>query len=132
MKDVPLTPDTVSQDAMAAFAAEWIAAWNSHDLQRILAHYDAAIVFLSPNAQRLTGSGQITGKAALADYWAQALQRFPDLHFTALGWRAGWNAMTILYANERGQDVAESMEFGADGLITRSMACYAALPSLPQ
>ena len=29
-----------------AFAAEWIAAWNAHDLDRILAHYAEGIVFV--------------------------------------------------------------------------------------
>ncbi len=34
----------------AAFAREWLAAWNSHDLERILSHYATGIVFLSPFA----------------------------------------------------------------------------------
>ena len=29
----------LSGDFVHRFAAEWIAAWNSHDLERILAHY---------------------------------------------------------------------------------------------
>jgi ketosteroid isomerase-like protein len=30
-----------------AFADEWIAAWNSHDLDRVLSHYAPEVVFLS-------------------------------------------------------------------------------------
>jgi hypothetical protein len=44
-------------DDARAFAAEWIAAWNSHDLDRILSHYAGDIVFLSPFAQQLVGNG---------------------------------------------------------------------------
>ena len=31
-----------------AFAEEWITAWNTHDLDRILSHYAEDIVFRSP------------------------------------------------------------------------------------
>jgi ketosteroid isomerase-like protein len=30
------------------FAADWIAAWNSHDLDVILSHYADDVVFHSP------------------------------------------------------------------------------------
>jgi len=30
------------------FAAEWIAAWNSHDLERILSHYTDNFEMSSP------------------------------------------------------------------------------------
>jgi hypothetical protein len=33
-----------------AFAAEWIAAWNAHDLDRILSHYAADAVVRTPVA----------------------------------------------------------------------------------
>jgi ketosteroid isomerase-like protein len=42
-----------------AFADEWIAAWNSHDLERVLSHYAPEIVFLSPIAQKLVGNGRV-------------------------------------------------------------------------
>ena len=29
-------------------AEEWYAAWNSHDLERILSHYSDDVVFVSP------------------------------------------------------------------------------------
>ena len=33
-------------------ATEWVAAWNSHDLERILAHYAHDVVFSSPLPDR--------------------------------------------------------------------------------
>jgi ketosteroid isomerase-like protein len=49
------------------FAEEWVEAWNSHDLDRILAHYDDQVVLTSPVALNLlkNGSGIVEGKAAL-------------------------------------------------------------------
>ena len=35
---------------MDRFASEWQAAWNSHDLSRILAHYADGVVFRSATA----------------------------------------------------------------------------------
>ena len=48
-----------------AFADEWIAAWNSHDLERVLSHYAPEIVFLSPITQKLVGNGRVVGIPAL-------------------------------------------------------------------
>ena len=45
------------------FAEEWAAAWNSHDLDRILTHYADDVVFSSPHIVRRLGksSGEVYG-----------------------------------------------------------------------
>jgi ketosteroid isomerase-like protein len=107
-----------------AFAAEWIAAWNSHDLERVLSHYSAGIVFLSPVAQTVVGNGRVIGISALRSYWGKALAGRPDLKFELLNVLVGHECLTILYRNHRGQHAAETFEFGADGKVVRSFACY--------
>lgn len=49
------------------FAEEWQAAWNSHDIERILAHYADDVVFQSPYvAHRFQDpAGEVRGKEAL-------------------------------------------------------------------
>ena len=113
-----MTPDAET------FGAEWVAGWNSHDLDRILAHYADTIVFRTPMAQRLVGTGVITGKPALRAYWAKALEIAPHLHFDLQRVYAGHGVLTIAYTNHRGQMAAETCEFAADGLVIRSAACY--------
>lgn len=108
------------------FALEWVAAWNAHDLERILSHYADDVTFLSPNAARLIGDGRVEGIAALRSYWGKALSMAPALHFTLETWLVGHDALTILYANHRGERVAESVEFDGAGKVVRSMACYRA------
>ena len=50
-----------------AFAEEWIAAWNSHDLERILTHYEDDVELRSPVASKLLGGdGRVRGKAGAA------------------------------------------------------------------
>ena len=37
------------------FAREWVAAWNSHDLERILSHYADDAELTSPLVQKILG-----------------------------------------------------------------------------
>ncbi|MEZ5856835.1 MAG: nuclear transport factor 2 family protein [Hyphomicrobiaceae bacterium] len=111
-------------DEARAFAADWIAAWNAHDLDRILSHYAEDIVFLSPVAERRVGSGRVVGRAALGAYWRKGLDAQPELAFELIAVLAGYRCLTIQYRNHRGQSVAETVEFGADEAIVRAYACY--------
>jgi ketosteroid isomerase-like protein len=111
----------------ASYAAEWIAAWNTRDLANVLPHYADEIVFRSPIAARVrpdTG-GVVVGKAALTDYWTAALAGVPDLHFTLEEAFATVDGVTILYRNQRGGRVAETVVFNSDGLVVDSIAAYA-------
>jgi hypothetical protein len=54
----------------------------------------------------------------------QALGRQPTLKFEFGDVRLGHQALTILYRNHRGQQAAETLEFGVDGKVVRSFACY--------
>jgi hypothetical protein len=116
---------TIMNSSPQAFAGEWIAASNRHDLDRILSHYASDIVFFSPIAQRHTGNGRVSGACALRSYWEKGLAAYPGLKFELLNVLTGHECLTILYCNNRGQQVAETFEFGAGGKVARSFACYA-------
>ena len=107
------------------FAQDWVAAWNAHDLEGILTHYASNVVFLSPVAQRRVGDGRVVGLPAMRAYWSQGLAAQPDLKFELADVLVGHECLTILYRNHRGQTAAETFEFGADGKVVRSYACYA-------
>ena len=107
-----------------AFAREWIAAWNARDLERVLGIMAEDVVFLSPYAERVTGSGRVEGLDSLRRYWRTGLAANPDLSFSFDAVLAGHGALTILYRNHRGQQVAETVEFDAQGKVARSVACY--------
>jgi hypothetical protein len=115
----------MSQVDADVFAAEWIAAWNSHDLERIVSHYADDVVFLSPVALERVGCGRVVGLACLRDYWGGGLKVQPDLHFSLINVLRGHQCMTILYSNHRSQMVAETVEFDSCGKIARACACYA-------
>jgi len=106
------------------FAEEWIESWNDHDLDRILTHYAPGIVLLSPIAQRRVGNGRVEGVDALRSYWQEALGSEPNLEFKLIETMIGHSSLTIIYCNHRNRKAAETFEFGADGKVIRSIACY--------
>ncbi|MEQ1755757.1 MAG: nuclear transport factor 2 family protein [Micropepsaceae bacterium] len=109
-----------------AFAKEWIDAWNSHDLVRILSHYSDSIVFHSPRIALILKQPLdcLTGKDALATYWGRALAQANDLHFTFERLYLGSDSITIAYRNHRGQSAAETFTFDTQGLVMESIATY--------
>jgi ketosteroid isomerase-like protein len=111
---------------VAEFARAWIEAWNSHDLERVLSHYAADVELSSPlAAERVPGSGgHVRGEAALRAYWEPALAANPDLHFELEAVLTAVDGCTILYRNQRGQQVAESLFWNQAGLVTRAAVAY--------
>ena len=115
-----------SVNDVAQFAREWIAAWNAHDLERVLAHYAPDVELSSPlAAERIPASGgYIRGEAELRAYWEPALAANPDLHFDLEAVLTAVDGCTILYRNHRGQQVAESLYWNEAGLVTRAAVAY--------
>ena len=106
------TVNAGSFDAQA-FADDWVRAWNAHDVEAVLAHFHDDVEFTSPVAARVlpeTG-GAVRGKAALRNYWVQALRLLPDLHFEVIGVYRGQSVVVINYRNQRGQLVNEVLRF---------------------
>jgi len=112
----------------AKFAREWIEAWNAHDLERILAHYDEGAALVSPAAAKLTGdpSGVVKGIAALRGYFRKGLEAYPNLRFELLEVMSGVASVVICFKNQKGTKTAEFMEFGANGKVARVVANYSA------
>ena len=77
----------LSETEADAFVAEWMEAWNSHDLDRILEHYADDVEYYSPFIAQMAepggagADGRIVGQEPVRAYFAAALARNPDLHF---------------------------------------------------
>jgi len=108
------------------FAAEWIAAWNAHDLPRVLSHYTDDFEMSSPKIVEIAGepSGRLVGKAAVGAYWAEALARNADLHFELLTVLQGVDSVVLYYRRTGGQLAAEVFYFNSEGLVYRACANY--------
>ena len=108
------------------FAQDWVNAWNSHDIDRILNHYDDEIILISPVALKLLGGdGRVHGKSALRNYFLRGLAAYPDLRFDLTGVLWGVETIVVSYSNNvRGNKTAEVMQISPTGKVLRVWANY--------
>jgi ketosteroid isomerase-like protein len=118
-------PGVLTREFAVRFAEEWVAAWNSHDLERILSHYTDDFEMASPIIVQLMGepSGTLKGKQAVREYWAKALARLPDLRFELIDVYVGAESVVIHYRGPRGAS-AEAFWFDPEGKVRRAAAHY--------
>ena len=107
-------------------ARHWVAAWNAHDLDLIMTHYDEAIELTSPVAARLLekADGKVVGKTNLRAYFQRGLEAYPDLRFQLEDVLWGLNSVVLYYTNQKGTRTAEFMELSANGKVMRVVANY--------
>jgi len=115
-------------------AEHWIAAWNAHDLDLIMTHYEDAIELTSPVVAQLLGttSGKLIGKTNLKAYFQRGLEAYPELHFRLEDVFLGVSSVVLLYTNQKGTRTAELMELSPLGKVARVVANYNAERDAPR
>jgi predicted ester cyclase len=118
----------VTRDQAWNLANHWVTAWNAHDLDLIMTHYDEGIELTSPVAARLleTSDGKVMGKANLRAYFQRGLEAYPDLCFDLEDVLWGLSSVVLYYKNQKGARTAEFMELSATGKVVRVVANYSA------
>jgi len=116
----------LTRDEIRQLAEDWIAAWNAHDLEAIISHYDERVELISPVAEQLLGipNGKVSGKASLRAYFQRGLEAYPELHFDLKDVLAGLNSLVLYYTNQKGTRTGEFMDLSAGGKVTRVVAHY--------
>src|SRR6185295_14125211 len=116
----------LKEEQVRELADHWVTAWNSHDMDRIMAHYDDAVVLISPVAAKMLGdpTGKVAGKAALRSYFERALAVYPNLRFDLVDVMWGLQSVVLYYTNQRGSKTGEYMEIGPSGKVSRVVANY--------
>lgn len=116
-----MTPEFARQ-----FADEWIAAWNAHDLPRVLRLYADDFSMASPYISAIAGeaSGRLQGKAAVGAYWQAALARMPELRFELLAVLSGVDSLILHYRSVGGRLAAEYFQFNDERLVSHASAHY--------
>ncbi len=109
-------------------ANHWVEAWNAHDLDAIMSHYEDTIELTSPAAAQLLGTpdGKVIGKQNLRAYFQRGLEAYPELHFHLEDVLSGLNSVVLYYTNQKGTHTAEFMELSAAGKVVRVVANYSA------
>jgi hypothetical protein len=113
-----------------AFADDWIASWNAHDMERILSHYTDDFEMSSPLIVERLGlpEGKLQGKKSVGDYWRPSLSISPPLQFELLDVFVGIDSITLYYHNVGRRVVAETLFFNRSGKATRGMAQWSIAP----
>lgn len=108
------------------FSEEWISAWNSRQIDRIMNHYAEEIVFYSPVIQNLgvNQEGILRNKTALRSYFEKGLAQYPDLFFDLHDVLVGTNSVVLYYSSINNKKSAEFMQFDEKGKINFVSAHY--------
>ena len=128
---------TVLSDREAdAFVAEWMDAWNSHDLGRILEHYADDVEYSSPFIAQVAepggpgADGRLVGKAAVGEYFAAALGRYPALHFDPPGLVAvGSGSVSFVYTSIKKLTAVETLVFAPGTRTVARAHCHYRAPA---
>src|SRR5713226_7665652 len=118
----------VTREEASNLADHWVAAWNAHNLDLIMSHYEDEIELTSPVAAQLLGTpdGRVVGKSALREYFQRGLEAYPELHFHLEDVLWGVNSLLLYYTNQKGTRTGEFMELSAIGKVARVVANYSA------
>jgi serine 3-dehydrogenase len=118
----PLAPAQAIQTE--PLAARWLAAWNAHDLEAIIALYAPDARHTSERVKSMGGATDtLQGRDAIADYFRRGLERSPELHFDSISVASGPRTVVIEYMRRNvgpAEPTVELLETGEDGLIVHS------------
>ena len=89
----------LTMEKTADYVKRWVAAFESKDLDRVLAFYTNDVIFQSPLVARLSHdpSGTVQGKAALRAYVKKGFEVFDHIKFTVLDVLRGVDSIAIHY-----------------------------------
>jgi len=103
------------------FVETWSSAWNDHDLEAILDCYRDDVELRSPFVRWADGAetGVLRGKEAVGEYFASALDRFPDLRLDVRDVVVGPGRVTVYHLGVSNLLSIETMFFDDDGRVRR-------------
>lgn len=110
---------------LETIALKWFAAFNEHNFENLLALYHDDAKHYSPKLRirKPETNGLVVGKAALREWWKDAFERLPTLHYHATSLTSNNDRIFMEYIRqvEGEQDmlVAEVLEI-ENGLIIAS------------
>jgi len=97
---------------LPAIAMRWFEAFNEHDLEKLLSLYSDTAQHYSPKLKirRPETNGLVSGKDALREWWQDAFERLPTLHYAPTSFTANEDRIFMEYV--RMVDGEEDMLIG--------------------
>ena len=124
----------MTREDVETFATQWVDAWNTGAIERVLDHFHQDVVFTSPTALAVVGSPTVGGKDALRAYWTAALERIGSLRFTVdrLLWDPERRELAIIYTSEtdgKTKRVSENLTFNESGQVVAAEVFHGVMAS---
>lgn len=105
---------------------DWVEAWNSRDVERILSHYSDDVVFEAQTVVNRWGkpNGRLQGKEELRQHFTKGLELASNLHFTLEDLFLAPSGYAVVYKRENGNRVIDAVELNDAGLAIKVIAYY--------
>ena len=106
-----------------SIAQQWFQAFNEHNLENLLALYADDAAHYSPKLKirQPETNGLVRGKEALRNWWQDAFERLPELHYSYTTLTANEHRVFMEYIRqvpgESDMLVAEVLEIKDDKII---------------
>jgi predicted SnoaL-like aldol condensation-catalyzing enzyme len=103
----------MTPEKLQSIAFKWFDAFNSHNLEQLLLLYDEDAEHFSPKLKirQPETNGLVIGKGALRNWWQDAFDRLPSLHYKVTSLTANGDRVFMEYIrtvdNEDEMRVAE-------------------------
>ena len=105
---------------------DWIDAWNSRDLDRILGHYADAVVFEANTVVHRWNrpDGTLRGIEELREHFRMGLELAPAIHFELEEVFSAPSGYAALYQRDNGNRVLDVVELDSEGKAKQVKAYY--------
>lgn len=106
----------MTPEVLQSIAFKWFDAFNKHNLEQLLSLYDDEAQHYSPKLKirQPETNGLVIGKEAMRNWWQDAFERLPSLHYKVTSLTANENRVFMEYIrqveNEEEMLIAEVLE----------------------
>jgi ketosteroid isomerase-like protein len=89
----------MTPEILQSIAYKWFDAFNNHNLEQLLSLYDDEAAHFSPKLKirKPETNGFVTGKQALREWWQDAFDRLPTLHYKVTSLTANGDRVFMEY-----------------------------------
>jgi SnoaL-like domain len=107
-------------------AGSWLAAWNAHDLDAIMACYSEDVDFVASTVIQRWGrdDGRLLGRTELRRHFELGLELAPHLTFTEEAFLSGPVGYALLYRRENNNRVVDVVELNSNGQAAKVRSFY--------
>lgn len=113
----------MSPEKNLSIAHAWFEAFNSHNLEKLLSLYDDDAMHFSPKLKikHPETNGYVAGKEALRNWWQEAFDTIPSLHYKVTSLTSNPDRVFMEYirmvTGENDMLVAEVLEIKENKII---------------